>query len=325
MKIWGIRMVKEEIGQELLAYNLINPKVQLIREKDGIGVYRIDSEGRYYVLKYFYAEEFRREIDNYKILQSLHIPTIHMYASTQNSILLEDINQSKVFRLGRKEDFENPSIIKALAHWYKRLHKNGESYANANLLYSQWETLTETNLDKIAAKFDLAKNTSYLAFMDTYPTIKEKMNAVKKTLIYQDFYYTNMVVSKDESIALMFDYNLLGKGSYITDILNVTYWFSNENKRLFIEEYGGIDQQLVHLEKTIAPFITLIIAMERKVYPPWAQEARNTVVYEMPIYLKTLNLWFILKFLNTDFKIRNHTFDNVTFFYTLMYMNEDKG
>ena len=33
-----------------------------------------------------------------------------------------------------------------------------------------------------------------------------------RTLTYNDFYYTNMMVAKDKSSALMFDYNLLGKG-----------------------------------------------------------------------------------------------------------------
>lgn len=177
------------------------------------------------------------EISYYQTLKSLNIPTIQVFGSTQSSILLENINGSFEFRLGQKEDFKNKNIIKALTRWYKLLHKNGMKYADDNNLYSQWDYLSELNLYKMANKFDLSNEKSFINF---YPKICEKMKDAKKTLIYQDFYYTNMVVSIDESKSFMFDYNMLGKGSYISDILNVTYWFSKENKQLFIDEYGAL-------------------------------------------------------------------------------------
>lgn len=279
-------MLKKEIIEELKEYQLENTKVHLIREKDGIGVYRVESPNHSYILKYFYTEEFRREISYYETLKTLNISTIDVYGSTQTSILLENINESTHFRLGQKEDFENKNIIRALARWYKLLHKNGVKYVNGNNLYSEWDYLTEFNLYKMANKFDLSNEKSFINFMSYYPSISEKMRNAEKTLIYQDFYYTNMVVSIDESKAFMFDYNMLGKGSYISDILNVTYWFSEENKQLFIDEYGGIDYQLLNLEKTIAPFVTLIIAMERNIHPVWAQDAKNTIIEKVDSYLE---------------------------------------
>ncbi|MDY3006637.1 hypothetical protein HV819_08900 [Anaerococcus sp. AGMB00486] len=276
----------KKIIEELIEYQLENTKVNLIREKDGIGVYRVETPGHSYVLKYFYNKEFRREISYYQTLKSLNIPTIQVFGSTQSSILLENINGSFEFRLGQKEDFENKNIIKALARWYKLLHKNGMKYAEDNNLYSQWDYLSELNLYKMANKFDLSNEKSFINFMNFYPRICEKMRNAKKTLIYQDFYYTNMVVSIDESKAFMFDYNMLGKGSYISDILNVTYWFSKENKQLFIDEYGGIDYQLLNLEKLIAPFIALIIAMERNVYLSWTQDAKDTIINKVDSYLE---------------------------------------
>ena len=37
------------------------------------------------------------------------------------------------------------------------------------------------------------------------------------TLTYNDFYYTNLAVLKDGTSAIMFDYNLLGKGYAYAD------------------------------------------------------------------------------------------------------------
>jgi hypothetical protein len=44
-----------------------------IRSKDGIFVYRIVHGGKSYVLKYFMNDSDRREIENYRILNSLGI------------------------------------------------------------------------------------------------------------------------------------------------------------------------------------------------------------------------------------------------------------
>ena len=52
--------------------------IDLIREKDGIFVYRIFVNNQHYVLKCIEKIEYRREIDNYVILQSLGIKTINL-------------------------------------------------------------------------------------------------------------------------------------------------------------------------------------------------------------------------------------------------------
>ena len=42
--------------------------------------------------------------------------------------------------------------------------------------------------------------------------IRAAIDGARRTLTYNDFYYTNLAVARDGSSALMFDYGLLGKG-----------------------------------------------------------------------------------------------------------------
>lgn len=82
-----------------------------------------------------------------------------------------------------------------------------------------------------------------------------------------------MIVKKDLSEALMFDYNLLGKGNFISDIHDVTYWFSQEHRDLFLSVYGEVEEDLKCLDKICAPIVSLYSAMKRESFPDWTREA----------------------------------------------------
>jgi len=48
-----------------------------------------------------------------------------------------------------------------------------------------------------------------------------KLREILDTLTYNDFYWSNFIVRKDRQAALMFDYNLLGRGYRYSDMRNV--------------------------------------------------------------------------------------------------------
>jgi len=73
--------------------------LSLIRNKDGVAVWRVATGNTSYVMKCFDNAEYRREIENYQTLISLGVPTLKVIAHTNCSILLEDIEQS-IYRLG---------------------------------------------------------------------------------------------------------------------------------------------------------------------------------------------------------------------------------
>lgn len=110
------------------------------------------------------------------------------------------------------------------------------------------------------------------------------------TLTYNDFYWTNLIVRKDKQGAMMFDYNLLGKGYRFSDFRNVCSSLSAEAGKAFVAEYehlyiqkhGSSRQAQEALERQIdgvaASLFSLITAYEREAFPQWAEAARTEAV-----------------------------------------------
>ena len=134
--------------EELRFYGLDGNDVHLIRSKEGVIVARVRWGDGTAVLKCFENTAFRREIQNYDILHSCDIQTITVLGKSDHSILLEDIDSSETYRLGIEQDLNNPSVIKAIAKWYKTLHTNGRQYVQhyGAGMYEEWDFFTMDNI-----------------------------------------------------------------------------------------------------------------------------------------------------------------------------------
>lgn len=111
-----------ELGLQNCAYTLL-------QEKDGIRVARVWRQGAPYIIKFFQAADFRREIANYRILAALGVPTLKVYAQTSSALLLEDAAHSPLYRLGTPEDLRDSAVARRIADWYRLLHQKGYAYA----------------------------------------------------------------------------------------------------------------------------------------------------------------------------------------------------
>ncbi len=76
---------------QLAEMGVRTPVCSLIRTKDGISLYRVESEGKKLILKVFERGEDAREIDNYLMLSKLKIQTLPLLGYTKNAILLPDV------------------------------------------------------------------------------------------------------------------------------------------------------------------------------------------------------------------------------------------
>jgi aminoglycoside phosphotransferase len=82
--------------------------------------------------------------------------------------------------------------------------------------------------------------------LSRYSKLRKLIDTPPYTLTYNDFYWTNFIVRKDKREALMFDYNLLGRGYRYSDFRNVCWSMSEEAgmtfvdtyKRLYVDKYG---------------------------------------------------------------------------------------
>lgn len=261
------------IHDELNKLGIVCDSFSILQDKDGVTVARIVSGKKYYVVKCFQKDEHKREMDNYRLLASLAIPTIRVIASTDSALLLEDMDCSLTYRLGIEEDMSDLVVARRIAVWYKQLHSQGYGYVcqHGESMYDEADYFTLENIVSIKEKTGTQDAPAWLLLEQNYSAINDLLRKARRTITYNDFYYTNMVVAKDKSSALMFDYNLLGKGYAYTDVRNVLSSLSEKAGKAFLDEYGEYDPVEKALDDVVSVVVTLHLACQRDVFPWWAQ------------------------------------------------------
>lgn len=261
------------IHDELNNLGIACDSISILQDKNGVTVARIASNEKSYVVKCFQKDEHKREMENYRLLESLGIPTILVIASTDSALLLEDIDCSPTYRLGIEEDMSDPEVARRIAVWYKLLHSRGYGYVyqSGESMYDEADFFTLENIACIKEKTRTQDAPAWKFMEQNYAAINNLLRKARRTITYNDFYYTNMVVSKDKSSALMFDYNLLGKGYAYTDVRNVLSSLSEEAGKAFLDEYGEFDPVEKALDDVVSVVVTLYLVCLRKDFPWWAQ------------------------------------------------------
>lgn len=280
----------EQLLSELEKMKITCQSVHIMQQKDGIAVARVLCGDRSFVIKLFENEEFCREIENYRRLSALHVPTLHVEATTERALLLEDVCGSNTYRLGTREDLEDPAIAALIAKWYRQLHDAGYRYIEQNkdvALYDENDVITLENIEEIKRKTDTAGFPVWNLIEHNFNCIKRQLDRTKRTLTYNDFYYTNLIVSKDGTSAMMFDYNLLGKGYAYADIRNVCSSLPPEAGEAFRRAYGGFDASEAMIDDVVSVLTSLHFACQKEQFPFWAEDVLaglNSVLYSEKIF-----------------------------------------
>ena len=279
-----------KIKQELKQLNTPYSTIDLIQNKDGVIVARVQSDAKSYIIKYFQNEDYKREIKNYQLLKTLNIPTVNIFGFTDSAILMEDISQSDVFRLATKKDLNDVAIALKIAEWYKLLHTRSKDFAEGNIteLYDETDFITRDNIEFIKEKTGTQNLPVWELINDNFDVIVSKIRSLPRFLTYNDFYYTNLIVAKDKTSAFMFDYNLLGKGYVYSDIRNVCYSLGENAKKAFLEAYGEFDKSEIIVDDVASVLVTLYHACKRKNFPSWANSVLNELKTDYENMVQTL-------------------------------------
>ena len=259
---------------------------RLINAKSGVYVYKCLYDGTPAVVKYLEKEDDRREILNYRILAQHGIPTIKTYALGKTAFVMEDITVSEDWRLGIAEDLHDVDVARSLAQWYFMFHENGTAVSELDTLYFEYDSFTEENFKILIEKFPEAKEL-FQFLLTNHDKLRKLIYTPSFTLTYNDFYWSNFVVRKDKKAAMMFDYNLLGKGYRFSDFRNVCWDMSDEAKttftseyyRLYVEKHGHNRTEAEEIEQCIddvaGDLFQLVLAFTEKVNSPnWAKSAK---------------------------------------------------
>jgi len=243
-----------------------------IRYKDGIFVGTVRIDGKGVVVKYFENKEQAVEIANYKLLQKIKVPTPIIYHTSNDLIVMENINYNDNYHLANDMDLQNEDVIKCLANWYKSLHALGKSIDKTNF-YSELDFIKKENLQKLKAILPDCESLELI--IDNYENVSNKLQNLSLTITYNDFAVENMIVGKD--IAMMYDHNKMGKGLSYFDIQNVCCMLNESMRDVFIKQYGKIPAIEKVVYDVLNPFITLIIASQRPIFPNWALHSKDEV------------------------------------------------
>jgi len=172
----------------------MKPVIKLLRHKksDGVSTWRVGAPPgpiRFpqetlakpprkrggLIIKHFSKPGHRREIGNYRILQSLGIPTPRVIAQSRKTLLLEDLSVG-AYRLATEGDMDDPAVGALVAAWYRQLHEKGREYAQTHELYDECELLTPENLALIGEKTGAKE-------FPIWPLLKEAMPRVREAAL----------------------------------------------------------------------------------------------------------------------------------------------
>jgi len=254
----------------------MKPELTLLRHKksDGVSTWRVNPPGC--IVKHFAKPENRREIENYRILQSLDIPTPRLIAQSKKTLLMEDLSVG-AYRLATEQDANDPAVGTLVAAWYKTLHEKGREYAQSHAMYDECDMLTPENLALIGEKTGAMDFPIWPVLMEALPRIREAALSLPRTLTYNDFYYTNLALARDKSAALVFDYDLLGKGYVYGDIRNVCSSLGEKAKEAFLAAYGPYDESEIAIDRIVSELVSLHAACRKEKFPRWAEGALETI------------------------------------------------
>lgn len=266
----------QELELELSKMGVDYQTLEIIQNKEGIIVARVKNDTTSLIIKYFKNVEFRREIENYKILSSLHIPTLNIISTTENALLMEDVCESDKYRLGIKEDLNNSMVASLIAEWYRLLHDRGNSFIeksnDTRSLYNENDIITLENIEFIKQKTCTSTLPVWRLIENNYDSIHNYICNIQRTLTYNDFYYTNLVVAKEQTSSMMYDYNLLGKGYAYADIRNVCSSLSPKAQEAFLDTYGEYNKEELIVDRVVSVIIGLYFASQKQYFPTWANE-----------------------------------------------------
>lgn len=261
--------------------------VEILQNKDGVLTRRIRTGGFSCIEKRYEDAENAREIQNYRILNGIEVPTLQVLGFTDRSLVLEDIALSPKWRLGRGGDLSDPKTAAAIARWYRLLHERGKAVAKEGL-YDESDLFTMEHIRRLPEQTDTVGCAAWSMLERHFGEIRCRLDRLTRTLTYHDFYWTNLAVSGDGEEALMFDYNMMGQGYAYADVRNVTVSMDRKAAQAFLSAYGPTDPEEQAVDDVVSVIVTLVLAARRTPFPSWAEESRRILRTELPERIERL-------------------------------------
>jgi hypothetical protein len=256
-----------------------------LSEGHGHRLWRIAAGEQSYVLKWFPTGD-RGETEAYRLLRELGVPTLPVHGAAEDALLLEDLETSPAWRLATEEDVTDPRVGRAVARWYQVFHRQGATLTARpggppGFLAREIDCLDPDSLHAAGCRLDLEDRPGWRLALEHIDALKGAMRALPETLNYNDFYWTNLALSRSPTPvqqAIVFDYHLLGIGVRFSDCRNVAGSLRDDAVAAFWEEYGPLDEREEILDRPLATLVALVTASRMPTFPRWASASREQVL-----------------------------------------------
>jgi hypothetical protein len=258
-----------------------------IEERHGHRLWRVVTTSQNYVLKWFPPGDAGvMEIQAYALLRRLGVPTLAVHGAADDALLLEDLVTSLEWRLATQEDLVDPAVGRAVARWYRVFHRQGAKLlahpsSVPDFLAREIDRLDADSIRATGRRLDLQDQPGWRLALRHVEDLKDAMRALPETLNYNDFYWTNLALSRaaePELRAIVFDYHLLGIGVRFSDCRNVVGSLAGEAVAAFWQEYGPPDEREEILDRPLSTLASLVTAVQRDRFPRWAQASLDRVL-----------------------------------------------
>ena len=260
-------------------------RIDIVSERHGHAVWRLETAQRSYVLKWLGRGFGRVEVESYQLLQHLGVPTLPLYGSSAAALLLEDLERSPAWRLAGEADLARAEVGRAVARWYRVFHDAGETLlsqgSRPDFLTRESDVLAPETVIKTGRALQLPGLSVWELAADHVELLRAAVERLSFTLNYNDFYWTNLALSRREGRrleAIVFDYHLLGIGMRYSDVRNIRFSLSGAAVPAFQEAYGPLDPREETLDRPLATLYNLHTAVRMADFPSWARHSRQRVV-----------------------------------------------
>ena len=259
-------------------------RVDTLSERHGHAIWRLVTAEGSYIVKWLPEAAARVEVGGYLLLRQLGVPTLPLYGSTAQALLLEDLTRSEMWRLATPDDLTRPEVGRAVARWYRVFHDAGEALLSKGdrpgFLAHETDELDRNSMLAAGQSLGLRDCRAWDLAVEHIELLRAAADRLSTTLNYNDFYWTNLALTSREHgpEVVVFDYHLLGVGMRYSDCRNVTSSLSADAGPAFWEAYGSVDSREGKLDRPLATLWTLNAASRLTKFPKWAEASRDSVV-----------------------------------------------
>ena len=256
---------------------------EALSERHGHRIWRLHTSEMSYILKWFPDDALAVEVAAYRLLSEWQVPTLPVHGMTDQALLLEDLQSSPCWRLASEEDMDQSRVGEAVAGWYREFHACGCRVLSGDrprpaFLSRESDCLDEAGILAIGDALGLSDRPIWRLAAEHIRLLKDAETCLSLTLNYNDFYWTNLALSRTAPLrAVVFDYHLLGMGMRYSDCRNVTGSLGEKAAAAFREAYGEVDAREPVIDRPLSTLFALFTATQRPDFPAWAEGSLRRV------------------------------------------------